>query len=280
MSVFKYVNQYGPDILANLEIYVSAATKLNDPFELSPRMDIQLTVERVMKALRSDSEVNRCYNEEGHKLGYTNRKQFKRYYLSTIPQRAAELMPKIPENVEYTRSIFAEIFDECWRLFSTSSCCDSILMWSHYAEKHSGAVIEFDFSEELFISEVRTIPVEYSPKIEKPLFRYKLNNDDSFREAVINVVKTKSEEWSYEKEVRFLFPVKMCREGHFIKISPKSIRQVIFGCRSTQPSTQRYRDDIMKILDAPMFSHVTVSEMSPSKETYSLEIKCIRKPSL
>ncbi len=81
---------------------------------------------------------------------------------------------------------------------------ENMLMWSHYANKHTGVCIEFhsiplirsvtkngkikvNVKEVTYCSELDTINFHESPKV-----------------AVDNLVFTKAEDWSYEKEFRVL----------------------------------------------------------------------------
>lgn len=77
-----------------------------------------------------------------------------------------------------------------------------MLMWSHYAENHTGFSIEYNFSEgntkELW-------PVHYQPEIydvSKTIFGEKRKHiNDAF---IIGAASVKSDEWAYEKEWRII----------------------------------------------------------------------------
>ena len=62
MSVFKYTDARGIGILKNLQIKVSNATKLNDPFELVPLIDPSTL--KIGKLLRLDRHIDAAYNKE------------------------------------------------------------------------------------------------------------------------------------------------------------------------------------------------------------------------
>jgi hypothetical protein len=75
--------------------------------------------------------------------------------------------------------------------FSTEEAMKSELMWGHYANAGKGVVIEVDINEK-YLSNIYT--VKYLPS------REILTNFSDVKE----VLTTKSESWSYEKEMRFL----------------------------------------------------------------------------
>ena len=94
-----------------------------------------------------------------------------------------------------------------------------ILMWSYYADKHTGVCVEYDFSK-LFTScsDALLLPVCYSDK--RPLLDIQNMydpitqqvNNDRIIEAFPDIIKswiTKSKEWEREKEWRLIsFPIK------------------------------------------------------------------------
>lgn len=76
----------------------------------------------------------------------------------------------------------------------TLLCCfseysDSIVMWSHYTDKHSGVAIEFDFKDNEFMKE-HLIKVIYTD----------IFDTDNYYFAHI----TKSRQWEYEQEWRIV----------------------------------------------------------------------------
>jgi hypothetical protein len=153
-------------VLNELEIRTSIPNTLNDPFELSPNINpSQFTQKKTEAFLRADHNVDYWYEREGRKFGFTSRRAYKRQYLKDIPRRAAELLPKVPKNVEVVRKNFADDFSRRWRIVCASQVPDSILMWSHYAANHTGVVLEFDTGEQPFcrITDL-TLPVIYSEK--------------------------------------------------------------------------------------------------------------------
>ena len=106
-------------------------------------------------------------------------------------------------------------------LFYVVSLCNDFknrLMWSHYADNHSGFCIEYDFSKEKGINQnLLTLPVIYS-KV-RPKFPWKafmdaknLNTEEASAEIMLSVL-TKDDVWSYENEWRILVPVKLGEEN-------------------------------------------------------------------
>jgi len=80
-----------------------------------------------------------------------------------------------------------------FRLASFSNNENSMLMWSHYAENHTGLMVEYCFEGEL-PEGVGIQKVSYSHTTK----RYKEKKHYLFNQYML----TKNEDWSYEKEVR------------------------------------------------------------------------------
>lgn len=103
------------------------------------------------------------------------------------------------------------------------------LMWSHYADEHSGMVIGIDVSAECLTSEVEnTIPIQYGNVIythTKPFniyfenltervnvtaaYSFDRQNIETFQRAFLY----KASCWSYEEEVRVVKAIPLIREG-------------------------------------------------------------------
>ena len=106
-----------------------------------------------------------------------------------------------------------------------SEVCDSILMWSHYAQKHMGVCFEFIRAEDNDLGdEEQCSPVRYDrhyPQID--LGRMLINQDG---ETIRLMMKTKSWEWAYEKEWRL---ITNCGDKEYPLPGP--ISHVILGIR-------------------------------------------------
>ena len=92
---------------------------------------------------------------------------------------------------------------------------DSILMWSHYANKHKGACLEFEIDDENFQK------VDYKEKIVKfklcdalkvvfghEFLGKEVDGDNKKYSFIINPLLTKSLDWRYEEEIRCIYSAK------------------------------------------------------------------------
>jgi len=200
MSIFKYcpINEYTINNLKNNQLYFNIPKKFNDPYEGIFKFDIQ------------DIDIKN--------------KLLKLFYQDKYEELLESKLP-IDDLIEHTRF-------ECINQYLNDMgvCCmscinDSILMWSHYADKHKGICIEYDNNDIIFkIGE----KVKYSKGI--PILKFHNYNDTS----EYNVVKifsdltfTKYIEWSYEEEYRLFRYL----GEKTINYNPKSIRAIYFGLK-------------------------------------------------
>ncbi len=113
-----------------------------------------------------------------------------------------------------------QMVSEQFRVTCLSERMDSSLMWSHYANKHLGFCLEYDFTasmingrDDLLLAQLMLFPVKYTnerPLLSKALFDSK-NMLEYFKskKLPLNVIEkimygllSKSEDWNYEKEWR------------------------------------------------------------------------------
>lgn len=146
---------------------------------------------------------------------------------------------------------------------NTKFCCfskdyyspQSALMWSHYADKHRGACLEFNFYKlaketkecfpntnflmrNQFLKEINpsTIPFEvrYVRKIPKLKFT---NSRKDFRWLI-----TKSKVWSYEKEVRcVLVDTKGDQNSEDVTFPFKYLTKIVFGKLSSHEDIEKVK---------------------------------------
>ena len=81
----------------------------------------------------------------------------------------------------------------------------SLLMWSHYADGYSGAVVEFDETHEFFSGHFEMKYSEHRPKMDIASYT------DGDEPTPIAELCVKAKEWEYEKEVRVVKRLADCR---------------------------------------------------------------------
>lgn len=256
-------------MLADLEIRTSIPNTLNDPFELSPNFDpSQFNQRRLEAVLRQDYYVDAAYREEGRRRGLSSRKEFKRFYLKDVPRRAAAALPRIPKNVDHVRRNFADKFSKYWRLICASLVHDSVLMWSHYADNHTGLVLAFDTGQPPFseIGKDCWLTVKYSDQ--KPDYVYS-HKENEFRKKMFAVAGTKASDWSYENEIRIIVADTAIRDGGFLPLAAKSIVTVYCGCRISATDKKA----VQAAVNMPRLKHVDLRFATLDESKYALKFE-------
>ncbi|WP_394897758.1 DUF2971 domain-containing protein [Clostridium butyricum] len=198
-KLYKYrsLNEYTLESLKESYVYASSPLDFNDIFDCRDNIDYR------------DIEINK--NKVLSEVSHLSSEKYKKY-----------LLAKTIHGFEYITNI-------C-RIACFSETNKSNLMWSHYSENHTGICIEYDYNtkNETIINHI--FPVKYS---KKPINTMELKNPDVNNynyecelDILISAI-TKSKEWEYEKEWRFIIASTIFdkdREGaKFLTPIPNSI---------------------------------------------------------
>ena len=273
MKIFRYYeSKWGIDVLRTYRIRTSLPNDLNDPFELSPNIHLsQFDVSKIKGMLQRDDIIHNYFQHIGATYGFSTFEDFKKAWLAKdLEAFAKRRLPSIHQNVLAAKKEFADFFTQYWRIICTNTRNNSILMWSHYAKKHSGIVVEFDILKPPF-SEMPPdciAPVDYS--VNKADFVHH-DRGEEFRRAQFLVAFRKASKWGYEKEVRILVPKAELPDGRTLQITPLSIKSVILGSRIDPKQKSR----ICALLLRSKFRHVTLKIAELHESKYTLRIKVV-----
>lgn len=170
-----------------------------------------------------------------------------------------------------------EVISKICRITCLSETMDSPLMWSHYANKHFGFCLEYDFTHtivkryrDLNTAKIMLLPVIYSdrrpslsraftdPKVMVPFLKTKVL-PDSVLESIIYGLLFKSSDWSYEKEWRI---IGLNMDDPVMKLPPP--RKVFLGANIEDPAKER-------LIEISRKKHIPVYQMFLSPDKYKFE---------
>lgn len=180
-------------------------------------------------------------------------------FLTSYYQTATKILKKSDKELKIEFDKFINDAFKKMRDSVLASCFgstfDSLLMWSHYAEKHQGACIEFEVDENDFK------PIKYSNTI--PLFplshmleialaerfldtKLKLNKEDE--RLILEPIFVKSAVWSYEGEYRCVFSKKQLDERIYYKdnsyfLRMQKINRIFVGCKADERFIESVRKE-------------------------------------
>jgi hypothetical protein len=141
------------------------------------------------------------------------------------------------EGMQRTVKIELEINAELRRkmsdttIFCLSETHDNLLMWSHYAKNHTGAVIKFLSLPEVDSPLVCAQPVRYMAQIPRRTFASLMDFNEGLRNIIESITLIKSEVWSYEKEWRIIASLRNKTQTYeVLPYAPDEVGAVYLGC--------------------------------------------------
>lgn len=180
-------------------ILLSSPVSFNDPYDCDLVVEDSFLKEQVARELYIESaETYKPLTEQEKELLRT----------SDNWKNALETVMNVPLSDDLNEKLMGVVnktlqeVRENVRVSCFSSTKDSILMWSHYAENHSGFCIEYDFNS--CPLELHLHPVQYS-KIRKQISGSFANSNNTANRAIYEAMLYKSDVWNYENEWRCIF---------------------------------------------------------------------------
>ena len=240
MKIYKYLSQDSALItLTKKSVLLRSPTEYNDPFDclfyvnkrerdeayklfinyqLFRRLYEMFFVDKI-KSFRYPAYANALkLNVEQTVETLTKSRCYKfqfviKMYQTLITKMTNNTFPDLrPEFEAMVKKVTAE-----FRKTAIVSCFSldnkSILMWSHYGEKHQGACIEYEVPDDGTFKRViysKKLPVFKLKKVMEyvlghDFFGEKPDTNEKLFQYVFEPLTTKSLEWEYEKEVRCVF---------------------------------------------------------------------------
>ncbi|MBW5798624.1 DUF2971 domain-containing protein [Halomonas elongata] len=209
-------NGYWERLLKHQEIFFASPNMFNDPFECKARFDYEAS--KADKISRYAFQLWVSFGEQGDPRNYIGlaRNMIDGGHVGNEAHRkeVEELMHKKQND------IFA--------ILSLSENPDNVLMWSHYADNHTGFCVEFDTSCGRLFRGARK--VQYHKHF--PVLNW-------WKDSVFNIywsmVFNKSDDWSYEKEWRVFD-----ESGKGVrKFRAKALSGIYMGCQISEENAYK-----------------------------------------
>lgn len=253
--IYKFLPQERIDVLRYLKIRYTPLTSLNDPFESIPLFKLDDLRYKYIKKILYKFNLS---EDEAIKL-------------------VDDKIKVMPENI---RKKIISGFSDSFGVLSLSRSRNNLLMWSHYAQSHTGFVIGFDETHEFFhqndaLNRV-TSPVDVTYSDIKQPIDFNDNGIDIFRKMLTQ----KSNDWAYEQEVRVfksnLLGLNGDDDGYgnrvsLIDIPPDAITEILIGANASPKFKQLILDHCLDY---------DVYEAKLSNFNYKLEFSIIKNAHL
>jgi hypothetical protein len=173
----------------------------------------------------------------------------------------------MPKNHAQIRAVLARL-----KLLCLCEEPNNILMWAHYAQNHTGLVMEFSYIEKLDSVWGAAKPVRYRKEMpclvnEDNLVRLlsgegSIATEELFEEAVF----VKAIDWQYEKEWRLVGGWNRVTTEEYIPFAAEEMTGIYLGCRIADLDQKAIKD-----LAAKKYTHAPVYAGSKSKARFAVE---------
>jgi len=224
-------------IILEKTIRFSNPEKFNDPFDCNERLlDINFKNKSVNHHIKELSKKKLSFRKKQEMIKKLN-----------SPETLTNMFKK--RKKEFKISCFSKLSNE-------------VLMWSHYANKHSGICVGFDFGfkyQDKFI----LCPIDYYNKIEN------LDGECDTRQVFLYWLTSKSERWRYEEEIRAISNSMTTDDYEYIKYENKHIKEIIFGCNVSELMIKEAIDKIRK--SDLNINNITFKRMIIDSKTFLLK---------
>ena len=147
---------------------------------------------------------------------------------------------------------------------------EEILLWSHYANKHQGIRITFDFDPTIN-PRYALKKIKYSPT----RVGLDLRAGDSLRaeQGLTDSWITKATGWAYEREIRLFTSKKYCKpvvgeDGvtrHFVSFETSKVKSVTFGVNCPTPEIKRISNLVHE-----QYPHATLWQATKHQSEFSI----------
>jgi len=229
--IYKYCRRHGVEFIENNKLKFSPPIEFDDPFELRPQPgDSKLSIEDSNALLNDDLRMRQLYESEKSTTSFDDWLRPRRASPIEFNRELARVMSEAIES--YCPGALASISKE-YGMTCFSETPSDVRMWSHYANEHKGVVIGLDRN----LLGINLLPVQCKP--ERVHFTASQFANPQIR-WVVELLTTKSEDWTYQKEWRAVLPfgkppLKFDDElgAHVFEVSPEAIKRVLIGCKAT-----------------------------------------------
>lgn len=269
-TLYKYRdwdNEKHKNILYQNNLYFSSIDGFNDPFDC--RME---------------------FNYKGAIVDQLYRKFKKQYEIDCIEKKDREIQEEaqnyandLEHNEETSLNLSKDIEllnAQTLGICSFSSRKESILMWSHYSNCHTGFCVGYSTKilEKFFNN-------KNSQHDNKLFFLYKVNYPDQYPiknyfeiehpfDHHLHVVTNKYSDWKYEDEYRIILHESndntLQKEDRILEVPDVSIKEIILGCQMSGKD----KEEILNVLKSKGYK-IDLFQASKKRFSFSLEFEKI-----
>lgn len=225
--VYQYMPYEGGKLLLqNMTVMVKNPSEFNDPFDCDKEL------------LNFESSNKERFKKSIEKFNSKLKNPTPKNNLIDYDNLTKEKVIEVYKNYAFT------LFLKSFGVACFSEKPDIPLMWSHYTRSHKGICIGFDITKlfeslrEIKQNEIALIRVNYTKEFEK------VDYFKDYNEALYHLVKTKSDIWSYEREVRLMFTNLELDESNktILPFNKSAISEIYLGNKISEENRNWIKD--------------------------------------
>jgi hypothetical protein len=282
--LYKYCSaETGISLLKNQKILLRRPDQFNDPFDTFTKITFNFDIRdfpealcnEVLKLILEKNEptfvIKNRINEMILKLKAKKIKSIPRALKLKIDAVCAPVVCMLEKQIEIDDAAWRDHL-LTWRVFCLSEVKDNLLMWAHYAESHKGVVIGFKCVPEMDSCFCAALPIIYSrnkPSLGTLDYWVKYITGQipkKHDELWMDLVFTKSIDWCYEKERRYMLSALNQDETYDLRDIDKSeIAEIYMGCRISST----HKDRIIEICHQE-YNGIKIYEAVQNEKEFSL----------
>jgi hypothetical protein len=280
--LLRYFKSYVVDTLRDRRLMVSKVRDFNDPFEVMycPTGTMNRETARAYVSTARFLVASATYNQrQNPRLDWKSALRLAKATRSTCAKNLLRTFESIKKSsIEDREKMLDRVLRVgCFTDGEKVNLLDEILMWSIYAEKHTGFRVGFEFpagiKNPFYLKKVSYSDVRI--KLDLTLLA---TDRSAFEETLMESTKAKSSAWGHEREHRLFTHPKFCiREPlpsgnsiDFVRIDPMWIRRIDFGARC--PLAER--DGVVALIRGDL-AHIKLYQAKYHPTDYALEYEPI-----
>ena len=255
---------------------VTPPNEFNDPFEITPNSRRARPIAEMLADVSKDSKFYRGVYDNMVRDGFyhSSFEQFIKDLPSELPKyyagyKTLSRKEMVKRDLKTLDDVSASLGILCF-----SKPADNIPMWSYYADHHRGVIFGIDANK------IGGRLPGFSGFVKYRKHRVRYNPFSPFAQKQrLQIILTKSHEWRHEQEYRRVFRLSdliapragagECKQ-YFLDISGDSIREIIFGSRTTPDLEREIRKELQRRKET--FGHVRLLKCERHTSRFALRI--------
>ena len=274
MILHRYFSSHAFETLKEAKLKTAKISEFNDPFEflyVSVGKLSHAEVEKFIESRDGNGFLKLCNSlleEKMPGLGVTEQE----YKIFLKKEGAIEGIvkqwPAIVKEEDLSFERRRQIIDQglraiCFADPNNVKPLDEILLWSHYANKHKGVRIAFDFP--VLTNAVFGIEkMKYEDKRPQVVFALGADANQEAYKALLASAKVKSNAWKYENEYRLFTQKTVCKPeaveypdgtksvADFLEVKREWVKSVDFGALCPDSDVMKITDMLKSVYSAPV----------------------------